>query len=272
MLYGAGSEEGVEVMISDDLKTWKRVANAKYKVALHKDNSYGEKWFWAPEVYFINNKFYMYYSAEEHICVAISDSPLGPFKQIEQRPMLEEKAIDSSLFIDDDGTPYLFFVKFNKGNEIWVGELESDLMTLKKETLRLCIQTSQNWEKIQGKVTEGAFVIKHKGIYHMAYSANDYQSPNYGIGGASANTIMGEWTKYSDNPLLQKPKNLVGVGHNSIFKDKKGNLKIVFHAHKSKTEIHPRNMYITSAKFEKAEDNFKLVIDPNYETPLLQIK
>jgi beta-xylosidase len=32
----------------------------------------------APEVYYINGKFHMYYTAEKRICVATSDSPTGP--------------------------------------------------------------------------------------------------------------------------------------------------------------------------------------------------
>lgn len=270
--YGTGAEDGIEVMTSTDLKVWKRAANNENRLALHKNNSYGNKWFWAPEVYYVNNKFYMYYSAEEHMCVAVSDSPLGPFKQTVQKPMLEgEKTIDNSLFIDDDGTPYLFFDRFNDGLNIWVAELESDLMTIKTETMHPCIHVSQKWEEVWPRVNEGAFVIKRDGIYYMTYSANSYESPFYGIGCATANDIMGEWTKYPDNPLLQKPGNLVGVGHSSLFTDKNGDLKIVFHAHQDTNNIHPRNMYITSVRFKNVNGIKKLEIDPKYETPLLNI-
>ena len=271
--YGTGAEEGIEVMTSDDLKLWKRAANNENRLALHKNDSYGEKWFWAPEVYFVNGKFYMYYSAEEHMCVAVSDSPLGPFKQTEKKPMLEgEKTIDNSLFIDDDGTPYLFFDRFNDGLNIWVAELEPDLMTIKTETLHPCIHVSQEWEEVWPRVNEGAFVVKHDGVYYMTYSANSYESQFYGIGCATATNIMGEWKKYSDNPLLQKPGDLVGVGHSSMFTDKDGNLKIVFHAHRDTSNIHPRNMFITSVNFENQDGVQKMVIDPNYQTPHLQVE
>lgn len=75
----------------------------------------------------------MYYSGDERICVAMSDSPLGPFRQVEKKPMLDEKAIDHTLFIDDDGKAYLFFVRFNDGLNVWVAELEKDLVTLKEK-------------------------------------------------------------------------------------------------------------------------------------------
>lgn len=118
--YGTHSDEGIEVYISDNLKTW------KYKgLALNKKDSWADRWFWAPEVYEVNGKFYMYYSADEHICVAVADSPVGPFIQNKQEPMIvEEKCIDNSFFMDDDGTPYLSFVRFNDGNNVWIAELE----------------------------------------------------------------------------------------------------------------------------------------------------
>lgn len=264
--YGTNSEHGIEVYTSDNLKEWQRAP----ELALHKDNSYGDRWFWAPEIYYVNDRFYMYYSADEHMCVATSDSPLGPFKQEVQKPMLEgEKTIDNSLFIDEDGTPYLFFDRFNDGLNIWVAELEEDLMTLKTETLHPCIHVSQEWEEVWPRVNEGAFVIKHEGVYYMTYSANSYESQFYGIGCATATDIMGEWTKYNDNPLLQKPGNLVGVGHSSLFWDKDGDLRIVFHAHHDETNIHPRKMYIGRLGFKPDGEVDKLYIEQEYEIPVL---
>ena len=268
--YGTGSPDGIEVITSNDLINWNRVDNGRNGLALHKNDSYGEKWFWAPEVYYVNGKFYMYYSAEEHMCVATSDSPLGPFVQDIKQPMLPgEKTIDNTLFIDEDGTPYLFFDRFNDGLNIWVAELEDDLKTIKKETLHPCIHVSQEWEEVWPRVNEGAFVIKQNGTYYMTYSANSYESQYYGIGCATATDIMGEWTKYSHNPLLQIPGNLYGVGHSSMFKDNDGNWRIVFHAHQSENEIHPRNMFISKVYFKKKGGEDILQIDPNFITPVI---
>ncbi len=57
--------------------------------------------------------------------------------------------------MDDDGTPYLSFVRFNDGNNVWIAELEKDLITLKKETMRPCIHVSQAWEEVWPRVNEG---------------------------------------------------------------------------------------------------------------------
>ncbi len=246
--YGTNAENGIEVYTSDDLLTWKKSPT----LALDKKDSWADRWYWAPEVYYIKekNKFFMYYSADEHICVATADSPLGPFVQDVKEPMIaDEKCIDNSLFIDDDGKPYLYFDRFDDGLNICVAELESDLKTIKKETITKCINVSQSWEEIWPRVNEGAFVTKYKDLYYLTYSGNSYESPFYGVGYATATSPMGPWTKYDKNPILQKPDSLVGVGHSAMFHDKAGQLRIVFHAHHSPDIIHPRAMYIAGVTF-----------------------
>ena len=184
--------------------------------------------------------------------------------------MLEyEKCIDNSLFIDYDGKPYLFFDRFNDGLNIWVAELEENLIDLKPVTMSKCINVSQPWEEVWPRVNEGAFVLKRKGIYYMTYSANSYESPFYGIGFATATNITGPWTKYEGNPIFQKPGDLVGIGHSAMFTDKDGKLRIVFHAHNSKTKIHPRQMYISSVNFENVGGEEIMVIDENFIVPKL---
>lgn len=271
--YGTHSDKGIEVYVSDNLKTWSRPAQLPDGLALNKKDVWADRWFWAPEVYLVNGIFYMYYSADEHICVATSKSPLGPFEQEKKEPMIaDEKCIDNSLFIDDDGKPYLFFDRFNDGLNIWVAELTDDLLQIKRETMRPCIHVSQPWEMIWPRVNEGAFVMKHEGVYYMTYSANSYESPFYGIGCATATDVNGPWTKYEHNPLLQCPGDLVGVGHSAMFRDKKGQLRIVFHAHKDKESIHPRGMYIGKVKFRKQKGSSEqtMYIDPEYITPVLK--
>lgn len=243
--YGTSTDEGFEVYYSDNLRSWKKHP----QMLLKKEDSYAEKWFWAPEVYHnpSNNKFYLFYSAEEHICVATGDSPLGPFKQDEKKPMLEEKGIDSSLFIDEDGTPYIFFDRFTNGNVIWVARLEDDWMTIKEETLTKCIEASDGWETKLGKVVEGGSVIKRGNIYYMIYSGNDFHSPDYAVGYATATSLLGPWTKSENNPILHRPQEgLVGVGHGAYFLDKENNYKYVFHAHFDTTIVQPRTMHIVN--------------------------
>ncbi|MCX5789861.1 MAG: glycoside hydrolase family 43 protein [Elusimicrobia bacterium] len=270
--YGTGvnSDQGIAVFVSDDLLTWQGPVGATNGLALDKADVWADRWFWAPEVYHVNGKFYMYYTADEHICVATSASSLGPFKQDVQEPMTAgEKSIDASPFIDDDGRAYFFFVKFNDGNNIWGAELQSDLLHIKPDTMRKAMNVSQDWETVKGRVNEGPSVFKHNGTYYMTYSANDYQSQSYGVGYATAKHPLSTWTKYADNPILQKPSGLVGTGHSALFTDKEGKLRIVFHAHNGTTAVQPRNMYIGTVVFTNGNGKEVMGIDKTYITPVL---
>ncbi len=269
--YGTFSPDGIVVLVSDDLKTWSWPEGRAGYLALDRKDSYGDKWFWAPEVYRTGDRYLMYYSADEHICCAVSKSPLGPFRQISKRPMSDEKGIDNSLFIDSDGRPYIFWVKFNGCMEIWMAELQPDLCTIKEGTERFCISMSQVWEKVWPSVNEGPFVLKHDGKYYLTYSANSYESKLYGIGYAVSDSVKGPWEKYPDNPILCSPEGLCGTGHHCFFKKRNGKLMIAFHSHLNQDSIHPRIMHIANVSFKKGRGSCdKLVIDPDYFTPLLK--
>lgn len=250
--YAYGTRvNGFEVYISDDLKHWKRNETK----ALSPENSWGARWYWAPEVYYVKSKnlFYMFYSVDEHICAAISTSPEGPFVQREKKLIVaDEKGIDTSLFIDDDGTPYLYYVRFTDGNVIWVAEMNDDLTSIKKETLTKCISVTDEWEKKQAKVTEGPSLLKKGDTYYLIYSANHYESKDYAVGYATATSPKGPWTKYSGNPILRRDKEaaksvgLVGTGHGAPFVCADGSYKYIFHAHASETSVGPRTSYISN--------------------------
>ncbi len=195
----------------------------------------------------------MYYSANEHLYVATSDSPLGPFRQqgtYQMNNLLgSEKCIDSHVFFDDDGKAYLFFVRFTDGNCIWMCELEDDYMTPIDGTLKKCINVTLPWEKLLGRVCEGPNMVKFENKYYLTYSANDYNSQDYAVGCATTSSLSNPtWGKYRD-PILCRVENLVGTGHHTIFTDKEGKMRIAFHAHNSTTSVHNRLMYIGTMEF-----------------------
>lgn len=260
-LYGTGGNDGIKVYQSQDMVKWTTAVGPTNGYALHKDAVWGDKWFWAPEVYYLNGKFYMFYSAEEEISVAESTSPLGPFVQsiANQKPFHTDlKEIDTHVFIDDDGKKYLYFVRFTNGNEIWVAELNDDLHSIKESTLKRCIGATsglQTWEKSTlepqpgAKVNEGPFILKHNGWYYLTYSANHYQNPNYGVGYATSKSPLGPWSKYSGNPILIGNSKITGTGHHSFVNVADGCQYIVYHSHCSLTQVSPRKLGIDLYEF-----------------------
>lgn len=250
--YGTHAADGIEYWTSTDLLHWRYGG-----LALEKSNTTESRWFWAPEVYKIDGRYVMYYSADEHLFAAVADSPTGPFKQVGgymlETLLGDEKCIDSSRFRDDDGSQYLFFVRFTDGNCIWMCRLEADGITPVAGTLRHCLSVSEPWESKLGRVCEGPFVVKHEGLYYLTYSANDFRSQDYGVGVAVSSSLQGPWTKSATSPILCRADSLLGTGHHSLFTDRAGRPHIVFHAHDSQSSVQPRRMHIGSVEFQGQE-------------------
>ena len=137
------------------------------------------------------------------------------------------------------------------------------MKSIKEETLTQCFAAEEPWELILPKVVEGPSVIKQGDTYYLMYSANGYTSQDYAVGYATSKSPFGPWKKYEKNPILHNYKGLVGVGHGAPFIDKEGKMRYVFHAHKSTTEIHPRDAYVVDMSLE----NGVITLDGNLVRP-----
>ena len=272
-IYGTEDADGIVVYRSRDLKKWSsRCGNAKKSLALHKDDVWGNRLFWAPEVYRHGDKFIMTYSSDVHICYAESDSPCGPFVQKEQRPYLpNEGGIDASIFTDDDGKAYIFWVRFDKGNIIWAAELTPDLKEIKMETARKLIEPIEGtWEKKMNTIAEGPFVIKHKGKYYLTYSCNDYRSQDYAVGFAVADHPTGPYKRYEGNPVLHRHCGYAGTGHHAILRKGK-RLYMVYHAHNSNSKVAPRQTLIAPMKMKRdKKGGYRIEVSKKIIVPMIE--
>lgn len=263
-LYGTGvlpgsGHDGFLVYTSKDLKNWEGPAGATKGFALVKGDVFGTKGFWAPQIFRYQDRYWMAYTANECIALATAESPLGPFKQkkLEKLPA-DLLQIDPFIFFDDDGKIYFYHVRLDRGNRIYVAEMEPDLSGIKKETLRECISTRMDsWENVRNNdygVAEGPTVIKRDGVYYLFYSANDYRYVEYAVGYATASSPLGPWSRYEGNPILSR-KNVGqnGTGHGDILTDPEGKLLYVFHTHKSENEVHPRKSAVINLVAEEKE-------------------
>ena len=61
---------------------------------------------------------------------------------------------------------------------------------------------------------------------------------------ALADKPEGPWRKSASNSILRRFRGLRGTGHHSLFKDKDGKWRIVFHTRASPTEVGMRRTYI----------------------------
>ncbi|MBO9618067.1 MAG: glycoside hydrolase family 43 protein [Niabella sp.] len=256
---GANSNDGFTACTSKDLTSWKPAGKV-----LTPGQSFGTKGFWAPQVFRYNGRFYMAYTASEHIAIAVADNPLGPFRQKEIKPLdATVRMIDPFVFFDE-GKVYLYHVRLQQGNRIFVAELNTTLDTIIATTAKECIHAGKGWENTaaaEWSVTEGPTVFQHDGVYYMLYSANDFRNPDYAIGYAVSHSPVGPWTKFKGNPIIsRKVTGANGSGHGDLFKDKAGKWWYVFHTHYSNEKVAPRKTALIELLFNKK--NNELSADP----------
>ncbi len=254
---------GFAMYESNDLKTWKTPGKDSLFMILKKEDTYiGKHGLWAPQIFKENKNYYLTYTSNEQTCLAISDSLLGPYVLPHKKPIdTSEKNIDTFLFKDEDGKHYLYHVRFNNGNYLWVAEF--DLLTgkIKPDTLTKCFDQTEPWEATlnykSNPIMEGPTVLKMKEKYYLFYSANHFRNIDYAVGYATSDSPYGPWKKHQGNPILHRSNSDEnGSGHGDIFKGKDQELYYVYHVHYSDSIVTPRRTRIVPLKLnwnEKSE-------------------
>lgn len=209
-LYPTLDCQGYDVFVSPDLVSWER------KGKCYIDPRGGV---WAPDVFHNDRgdgKLYLYYTVDNPrggklVGVAVADSPLGPFVD---KAVLVEGAIDAHMFRDDDGKLYLYYVSLNGGFKIMVQPM-ADPVTRQGAATALLWPT-EPWEKAHGHVTEGPWMVKHKGTLYLMYSGSGADGPDYGIGYATSKSPLGPFVKHPGNPIAHRGEGIFGPGHNCV--------------------------------------------------------
>lgn len=247
---------GFILLQSKDLQCWQIVKNKASNMILNKsDKSFGSEGFWAPQLLKEKNSFLLTYTANEHVVIAKSATIFGLYTQKKVEPIdASEKNIDSYLFKDNDNKYYLYHVRFNKGNYIWVAEFNMTTGKILPQTLKQCFGKTQAWEATPAyksdPILEGPTVLKMKDTYYLFYSANHFMSIDYAVGYATAKSPFGPWTKNKNNPIIHR--SIVkenGAGHGDLFFDTKNHPYYVYHVHNSNTIVTPRKTRIVPLVF-----------------------
>ena len=244
---------GFSVLTSKDLKNWVVPGNqgdSLYMILNQGDQTFGTKGFWAPQILKEGTTYYLTHTANEQTVLTKSHSLMGPFRQGEVGPIDgSEKNIDSYIFKDDDGKYYLYHVRFDHGNFLWVAEFDLKNGVIKPETLTKCFDQTEPWEATPNyesdPIMEGPTVIKLKDKYYLFYSANHFMNIDYAMGYAVADSPYGPWIKNEGNPILHR--SIVGEngsGHGDLFNGPDGQLYYVYHVHYSEHQVTPRRTRI----------------------------
>ena len=122
---GGGAREGFAAYTSKDLVNWKTEGQVYFANNPNGWSDTTSPWgraLWAPEVYEVNGKFYMFYSAQWkenptkelenfRIGVAVAEKPTGPFIDIQRKPVFDPgyPIIDANVLFDAGGKAYLYY-------------------------------------------------------------------------------------------------------------------------------------------------------------------
>ncbi len=197
--------------------------------------------YWAPEVFYWNGVFYLYYSTGDeeymHLRVATADHPAGPFTDRGLRLTAEKFAIDAHVFTDSDGSRFMFYAAdFLDRSRVGTGTVVDrmlDPFTLAQQPKPVTL-AHYDWQIFDPQrlwkggvcwhTLEGPFVLKHNDRYYQMFSGGNYQNDTYGVGYAVAESVDqdGEWEQCCDGvktpPVLRTlpEAGVFGPGHNSV--------------------------------------------------------
>jgi len=189
-------------------------AATDHGIALHvKDVPWAEKQMWAPDAAYKKGKYYLYFPAKRadgifQIGVAVSNSPVGPFSP-EPEAIKNSYSIDPAVFIDDDGTAYMYF------GGLWGGQLQSyrdnvynqhhqeplpsepalgprmavlsdDMLQFAGAVNEIVITDENGAPLLAGdnsrRFFEASWMHKYRGKYYFSYSTGDTHFICYAIG------------------------------------------------------------------------------------------
>ena len=247
--YYAYATEGktklIQIAESSDLQNWKIVGGALPSKPL-----WAKEHFWAPHVLFDPEikKYVLFYSAESGdttigkcLGVAFADNPAGPFID-KGTPLICGESfvnIDPMAIIDSPGGKRLLYWG-SAFKPIKVQEMSDDWRSFKTgSTARDLLQPGKEYQYT--KLIEGAWVDYYDGYYYLYYSGDNCcgEKASYAVLVARSRDPLGPFKTLGEtngtgrSVVLEKNKEWVAPGHNSIVRDNKGNTWIAYHAIKA---------------------------------------
>ena len=276
-LYPTTHAGGFEAWTSTDLQTWE-YGGEVWEPTPGAWNDNGDHW--APDVHVDGSDHWLYYTAGERIGVARSDSPLGPFEDVLDHPLIgdghsgvgdgvldpgegllvnnEEKAIDPHLFEASDGSLTLYFTMYTPLSSIAAVPMEDPSTPAATEPDVLLEHAEEPWELF---LREAPFVLENDGVFHLMFSAAGADTTCYAVGVATATDPLGPFTRRADNPILHDDPEagFYGPGHHSVVEGVNGDLLAFFHTKDDEAISFDRSLRYAPITFD---DDGAIAFDP----------
>ncbi len=204
---------------SKDLINWKQIS-----VVFQKPPMWASDDFWAPELYYQDGVFYVYYTTKRKdnrvACIGVATTKDIRKVFTDQGIIIQwgEEAIDAFVFRDDDGKRYICWKAYGltKGREIEIlaSELSSDGLHLTGEPFTLT-DHSKGWK---GAGDEGPCLMKHGGFYYLFYSVGGCcdNRCDYRVMVSRSKNLKSGWEQYAGNPIMEGGSAWKCSGHGTL--------------------------------------------------------
>jgi len=236
----ANNRPGIKVYESKDLKNWRDLGNAFVAAP----DFWGKSDFWAPDCYYYRGKYYMMVTFSDTAkrrgtSILVSRYPHKDFKPLVNRPVTPKNwmCLDGALYIDAGKTPWLLFSRewLEVGDgEIYAQKLNRSFTHPIGDPVLLFRASEAPWVKEiysreldkKGMITDAPFIHRAAdGTLMLLWSSFDKQGKYaMGLAYSRSGNIHGPWVQAA------QPLNQDDGGHGMFFRDKKGMLKMAYHA------------------------------------------
>lgn len=218
----------------------------------------GERDIWAPEIHFVNDRWYVYYAAvmpgEVHKMYVLESATADPFSDYTEKGVIEDPsgkwAIDGTILKNGDDLYYIWSGwegDVNVSQYLYIAEM-SDPMKISSERVELSRPTYA-WESLGAppSINEGPQILLKGDQIHIVYSASGSWTDYYQLGLLSTTSdadLMdpNAWTK-QEEPVFSSSEDVFGPGHASFVTSPDGSEDwIVYHAARAEGSGWTRNI------------------------------
>lgn len=235
---GTSSEWGPHFPLfqSTDLFHWKQLGYVFLKTP-----SWASSSFWAPELFYRNGTYFVYYTARKKSdsisCIGVATA-VDPAKGFTDRGILLEfgkEAIDPFV-IEENGQLYITWKAYGLDSrpiEILGSRLSDDGLKVEGESFMLLRD-----EKKEG--LEGQCLVKRNNYYYLFYSPGSCcgRGCSYKLEVARAATLQGPYTKAENNPLLSETAEWKCTGHGTLVTSKEEKDFFMYHAYSKTADVY----------------------------------
>lgn len=224
------------VFTSTDLVNWQQAGHV-----FDKQPEWTLSSFWAPELFYHNNKVYVYYTARRksdgvsYIGVATATDPTQGFEDHGLLVEFGKEAIDAFV-LEDKGQLYISWKAYGLDDrpiELLACKLSPDGLRMEGETFSLL----RDDDRIG---MEGQYWFKKGGYYYIIYAIRGCCGPqsDYAVAVARSKKLKGPYEKYEGNPILQGGGVIQSCGHGTLTTTPDGRMFYLCHAYFSGADFY----------------------------------